>query len=202
MDGGVYGFPAFTRTSPRTSLPDETDRATRGQAQASNPASTSNSNLHGLSYPNGVGSARGNGTANGFTTKPRSSSTNVISSGSQPPQSQSQSLGLAQGQGQGQGQGYTGGQRPARRFTSGSSHATTATSVGVNFSSSIASTSAAGVNGDFYADNAKPAIRGLLVPTDRTREELEDKWLPRLGKLRVDREVELAGYSLYSLRTW
>ncbi|EIW71183.1 hypothetical protein TREMEDRAFT_71084 [Tremella mesenterica DSM 1558] len=46
------------------------------------------------------------------------------------------------------------------------------------------------------------SIQGLLVPTDRPLEELEEKWLPRLGKLKVDREVVLPGYSLYLLRSW
>ncbi|CAD6576100.1 MAG: hypothetical protein TREMPRED_001578 [Tremellales sp. Tagirdzhanova-0007] len=35
-----------------------------------------------------------------------------------------------------------------------------------------------------------------------TREDLEEKWLPKLGKLRVEREIVLSGYSLYSLRPW
>jgi hypothetical protein len=45
---------------------------------------------------------------------------------------------------------------------------------------------------------------GLLVPTDRPREELEEKWLRRLGMggMRIHSEVELRGYSLYSLRSW
>ncbi|WVR04726.1 hypothetical protein IAU60_001737 [Kwoniella sp. DSM 27419] len=43
---------------------------------------------------------------------------------------------------------------------------------------------------------------GLLIPTDRTLEELEAKWLGRLGRLKVDREVVLYGYALYSLRSW
>ncbi|WVQ83185.1 hypothetical protein IAT38_005324 [Cryptococcus sp. DSM 104549] len=48
-----------------------------------------------------------------------------------------------------------------------------------------------------------PAPRnGLLIPTDRTLEELESKWLYKLGRLRVDREVVLSGYALYSLRNW
>ena len=45
-------------------------------------------------------------------------------------------------------------------------------------------------------------VKGLLIPTDRTREDLEEKWLPKLGKLRVEREIVLSGYSLYSLRPW
>jgi hypothetical protein len=43
---------------------------------------------------------------------------------------------------------------------------------------------------------------GLLVPTDREREEMEAKWLPLLGRFRVHSEISLQGYSLYSLRTW
>lgn len=43
---------------------------------------------------------------------------------------------------------------------------------------------------------------GLLVPTDRSQEELEEKWLPRLGRFKVEREVVLQGYALYALRTW
>ncbi|KAK8847532.1 hypothetical protein IAR55_005390 [Kwoniella newhampshirensis] len=43
---------------------------------------------------------------------------------------------------------------------------------------------------------------GLLIPTDRTLEELEGKWLSKLGRLKVDREVVLSGYALYSLRNW
>jgi hypothetical protein len=42
----------------------------------------------------------------------------------------------------------------------------------------------------------------LLIPTDRPLEELEDRWLPRLGKLRVREEIVLQGYSLYAVRTW
>ncbi|ORY30331.1 hypothetical protein BCR39DRAFT_564873 [Naematelia encephala] len=45
-------------------------------------------------------------------------------------------------------------------------------------------------------------VQGLLIPTDRNRDELESKWLPRLGRLRVLKEVVLTGYSLFSLRTW
>ena len=45
-------------------------------------------------------------------------------------------------------------------------------------------------------------VQGLLVPTDRSREDVEEKWLPRLGRLRIDREVVLEGYSLYLLRSW
>jgi hypothetical protein len=43
---------------------------------------------------------------------------------------------------------------------------------------------------------------GLLVPTDRDRDELEGKWLHHLGRFRVHSEMKLQGYSLYSLRTW
>ncbi|WVQ75907.1 hypothetical protein IAR50_005542 [Cryptococcus sp. DSM 104548] len=43
---------------------------------------------------------------------------------------------------------------------------------------------------------------GLLIPTDRDIDELEVKWLPNLGRLRVEREVVLKGYALYSLRNW
>ncbi|WRT64661.1 uncharacterized protein IL334_001595 [Kwoniella shivajii] len=43
---------------------------------------------------------------------------------------------------------------------------------------------------------------GLLIPTDRPLDELEGKWLNKLGRLKVDREVILPGYALYSLRTW
>ena len=43
---------------------------------------------------------------------------------------------------------------------------------------------------------------GLLVPTDRDRDELEGKWLHQLGRLQVHSELKLQGYSLYSLRTW
>ena len=45
-------------------------------------------------------------------------------------------------------------------------------------------------------------VKGLLIPTDRSREELEERWLPKLGGLKVEKEVVLTGYSLYSLRTW
>ncbi|KAL7419395.1 hypothetical protein Q5752_006233 [Cryptotrichosporon argae] len=44
--------------------------------------------------------------------------------------------------------------------------------------------------------------RGLVIPTDRTIEELEEKWLHKLGRLRVDREVVLTGYALYGIRPW
>ena len=47
-----------------------------------------------------------------------------------------------------------------------------------------------------------PNPNRLLIPTDRSLEELEEKWLPRLGRLRVDQEVVLYGYALYALRTW
>ncbi|GFZ47816.1 hypothetical protein JCM24511_05563 [Saitozyma sp. JCM 24511] len=47
----------------------------------------------------------------------------------------------------------------------------------------------------------RPAV-ALLIQTDRSQDELESKWLPKLGRLRVDREVVLSGYALYSLRTW
>lgn len=43
---------------------------------------------------------------------------------------------------------------------------------------------------------------GLLIPTDRERGELEEKWLGHLGRFRVHSEVVLHGYSLYSLRSW
>ncbi|WVW78303.1 hypothetical protein I302_100257 [Kwoniella bestiolae CBS 10118] len=43
---------------------------------------------------------------------------------------------------------------------------------------------------------------GLLIPTDRPLEEVESKWLPRLGNLKVEREVRLQGFALYSLRSW
>jgi hypothetical protein len=43
---------------------------------------------------------------------------------------------------------------------------------------------------------------GLLVPTDRPLDEFEAQWLPRLGRLRVDREVEMRGYALYGIRSW
>lgn len=52
----------------------------------------------------------------------------------------------------------------------------------------------------------------LLIPTDRSLQELESQagnskssgvsWLAQLGRVRVDREVELTGYALYALRTW
>jgi hypothetical protein len=43
---------------------------------------------------------------------------------------------------------------------------------------------------------------GLLIPTDRDRDELEGKWLHHLGRFRIHSELKLQGYSLYSLRTW
>lgn len=43
---------------------------------------------------------------------------------------------------------------------------------------------------------------GLLVPTDRSREELEERWIHHLGRFKVHSEVVLPGYSLYSLRSW
>ncbi|ODN79552.1 hypothetical protein L202_03507 [Cryptococcus amylolentus CBS 6039] len=48
----------------------------------------------------------------------------------------------------------------------------------------------------------QPQANSLLVPTDREIDELETKWLPNLGRLRVEREVVLKGYALYSLRNW
>ncbi|WVQ91793.1 hypothetical protein IAS59_005596 [Cryptococcus gattii] len=48
----------------------------------------------------------------------------------------------------------------------------------------------------------RPSSNGLLIPTDRTQDVLETKWLGMLGRLRVEREVILKGYALYSLRTW
>ncbi|WVN89342.1 uncharacterized protein L203_104565 [Cryptococcus depauperatus CBS 7841] len=42
----------------------------------------------------------------------------------------------------------------------------------------------------------------LLIPTDRSIHELKTKWISRLGRLRVDKEVVLKGYALYSLRSW
>lgn len=42
----------------------------------------------------------------------------------------------------------------------------------------------------------------LLIPTDRPQEELEAKWLKKLGPFRVLREVELSGYALSSHRDW
>ncbi|XAO24672.1 hypothetical protein I312_103478 [Cryptococcus bacillisporus CA1280] len=48
----------------------------------------------------------------------------------------------------------------------------------------------------------RPSCNGLLIPTDRTQDVLETKWLGMLGRLRVEREVILKGYALYSLRTW
>lgn len=44
--------------------------------------------------------------------------------------------------------------------------------------------------------------QGLLIPTDRSLEELEERWLPLLGRLKVEREVVLHGYALYALRNW
>nr|XP_018265333.1 uncharacterized protein I303_01697 [Kwoniella dejecticola CBS 10117]OBR87491.1 hypothetical protein I303_01697 [Kwoniella dejecticola CBS 10117] len=43
---------------------------------------------------------------------------------------------------------------------------------------------------------------GLLIPTDRPLDELEEKWLGKLGRLKVEKEVTLQGYALYSLRSW
>ena len=43
---------------------------------------------------------------------------------------------------------------------------------------------------------------GLLIPTDRPLEELEEKWLSKLGRLKVEKEIKLQGYALYSLRSW
>ncbi|WVO23894.1 uncharacterized protein IAS62_005251 [Cryptococcus decagattii] len=48
----------------------------------------------------------------------------------------------------------------------------------------------------------RPSSKGLLIPTDRAQAVLETKWLGMLGRLRVEREVILKGYALYSLRTW
>nr|XP_019008341.1 uncharacterized protein I206_06900 [Kwoniella pini CBS 10737]OCF47122.1 hypothetical protein I206_06900 [Kwoniella pini CBS 10737] len=42
----------------------------------------------------------------------------------------------------------------------------------------------------------------LLIPTDRPLEELEEKWISKLGRLKVEKEVTLRGYALYSLRSW
>lgn len=42
----------------------------------------------------------------------------------------------------------------------------------------------------------------LLIPTDRPLEEMEENWLPRLGRLRVEREIDLPGYALYGIRSW
>lgn len=42
----------------------------------------------------------------------------------------------------------------------------------------------------------------LLIPTDRPREELEDRILPRLGRLRVQGELILNGYILTCVRSW
>ena len=46
------------------------------------------------------------------------------------------------------------------------------------------------------------SVRALLVPTDRPQEELEERWLPQLGRLRVEKELTLRGYSLYGVRQW
>lgn len=48
----------------------------------------------------------------------------------------------------------------------------------------------------------RPSSSGLLIPTDRTQDVLETKWLGMLGRLRIEREVILKGYALYSLRSW
>lgn len=48
----------------------------------------------------------------------------------------------------------------------------------------------------------RPSSSGLLIPTDRTQDVLETKWMGILGRLRVEREVTLKGYALYSLRSW
>ncbi|BEI81264.1 hypothetical protein CcaverHIS002_0204240 [Cutaneotrichosporon cavernicola] len=56
-----------------------------------------------------------------------------------------------------------------------------------------------------HASTPTPGIShsgGLLVPTDRPLDEFEVHWLPRLGRLRVDREVEMCGYALYGIRSW
>lgn len=42
----------------------------------------------------------------------------------------------------------------------------------------------------------------LLIPTDRTRAELEDRWLPRLGRVRIEDERVLSGYTLTCVRSW
>ncbi|KAL1407262.1 hypothetical protein Q8F55_006680 [Vanrija albida] len=51
-----------------------------------------------------------------------------------------------------------------------------------------------------------PTQRGpaLLIPTDRPLDELEETWLPRLGRgrLRVAAEIRLQGYALYGIRSW
>lgn len=57
-----------------------------------------------------------------------------------------------------------------------------------------------GANGERI--QVKIPANGLLVPTDRSREELEEKWLYHLGRFRIHSEVVLPGYSLYSLRSW
>ncbi|ORX33965.1 hypothetical protein BD324DRAFT_653662 [Kockovaella imperatae] len=51
------------------------------------------------------------------------------------------------------------------------------------------------------AESSSSSAKGLLIPTDRTLEELET-WLPRLGRLKVAREVSLPGFSLYAVRQW
>ncbi|WWD21623.1 hypothetical protein CI109_106109 [Kwoniella shandongensis] len=57
-------------------------------------------------------------------------------------------------------------------------------------------------SGPFSNEPGPIPNNGLLIPTDRTLEELEEKWLYKLGRLKVDREVVLSGYALYSLRNW
>jgi hypothetical protein len=52
------------------------------------------------------------------------------------------------------------------------------------------------------SSNRRVAAVPLLIPTDRTIDDLEENWLPRLGKVRVEREVRLTGYSLYGIRSW
>lgn len=52
-------------------------------------------------------------------------------------------------------------------------------------------------------DSAEVDGPALLVPADREVEELEERWLGKLpGHLRVEREIRMEGYGLYSLRTW
>lgn len=46
------------------------------------------------------------------------------------------------------------------------------------------------------------ANHALLIPTDRSREELESKWLRRLGRFEIWGEEVMSGYSLYSMRKW
>lgn len=46
------------------------------------------------------------------------------------------------------------------------------------------------------------SLGALLIPTDRAQDDLEEIWLPRLGRLRVEREVRVPGYSLYGIRSW